>query len=118
MGCETPTGKVGASQTLRLSSGSICTPTDVGLDKILSVVVRRIAPDTGTRSQLDEDSTPRRIEAIDALERLGPVANVAVRALLRRLYIRRYRRLPAVLGHSRNSRIPKRSGTWKLLAPV
>jgi TIR domain len=84
--CEIPDRSIGAGETLRsIQWVNLYDDWTAGMEKVLSVMVPGSERIPRLISQLDHQSARRRIEAIEALGRLGPVAKMAVPKLLERI---------------------------------
>jgi hypothetical protein len=81
--CEIPDRSIGAGETLRsIQWVDMTADWTAGMEKILSVIVPGSERIPRLIAQLDHESARRRIEAIEALGRLGPLAERAVPRLL------------------------------------
>ena len=86
--CEIPDRSIGAGESVcSIQWVDVYTDWTNGIEKLLSVVIPGSERIPKLIAQLDNESARRRIEAIEALGRLGPLANTAVPKLLGRIPI-------------------------------
>jgi hypothetical protein len=84
--CEIPDWDIGAGETLQsIQWVDIGADWTAGMESILSVIVPGSERIPRLLAQLDHESARRRVEAIEALGRIGPLARVAVPTLVRRI---------------------------------
>lgn len=95
--CEIPDRNIGAGDTLRsIQWVDLYTDWATGIEKILAVVVPGSEHIPTLIAQLEHTSARRRIEAIEALGRLGPLAKAAIPRLLERVPIEEREKLGAL----------------------
>jgi hypothetical protein len=86
--CEVPERSIGAGETLRsIQWTELHSDWKTGMEKLLSVIVPGLERIPELIARLDHQSARKRIEAIQGLGRLGPLAEKALPKLLGRIPI-------------------------------